>query len=154
KGRTGKLLYYRNIETSRVAEKVRIVTWQPQKYFTLILDRVYYINKADRKFNLGRIGLSYPYKNGHIVMIYEYVYDFCEHYIQEEGLALSGQLLSQCYSDKNWCYPDLTRLEQKMGKSTNTVNKNLKILKDYGFVYTFLVQSQKNNKMYESPLYK
>ncbi|HHT7153211.1 MULTISPECIES: helix-turn-helix domain-containing protein [Bacillus cereus group] len=154
KGRTGNLLYYRNIDTGRVEEKVRVVKGQPQTYFTPILDRVYFTEDDVRKFNLDRLGQPLPYMHGHIVMIHEYVYDFWGHYIQAEGLALYGHLLRHCYGDKNWCFPDLPLLAQKMGKSANTVKKYLKILEDYGFVYKFLVQSQKNNRMDESPLYK
>ncbi|MDR4369429.1 replication initiation factor RepA, partial [Bacillus cereus] len=60
KGRTGKRIYYRNNDTGRVAEKVRILKGQPQTYFTPILDRVYFTENNVRKFNLGRLGKPLP----------------------------------------------------------------------------------------------
>lgn len=154
KGRKEKLLYYRNIDTGRVEEKTRVVKGEVKPYMSPIFDRVYFEEEDVRRFNLDRLGQPLPYMHGHIVMIHEYVYDFWGHYIQAEGLALYGHLLRHCYGEKNWCFPDLTLLAEKMGKSPNTVKKFLAILEDYGFVYKFLVQNPKNNKMDESPIYK
>jgi len=154
KGTHHKLQYYRYRPTGSQESKVRMVGQSEQAYIKKELEKIYIPEEEVKRFSLDKHGLPIPYVDGHITIISNYVYDYWGHFFSAEGVALYGHLKRFCYGDKDYCWPDLTLISQKMNKSRNTIKKILTKLENYGFVLVFNVQNTDKNNMEESPLFK
>lgn len=153
KGSHHKLLYYRYRPTGTTEEKLRNVRDSEQTYTVKEMEKVYVSEEDVKHFSLDRHGQSIPYVDGHMTIISNYIYDYWGHFLSAEGVALYGHLKRYCY-DKDYCWPDLKLISQKMNKTRNTVKKYLSTLEQYGFALMFNVQNADKNNMEESPLYK
>ncbi len=154
KGTHHKLLYYRYRPTGVEESKVRYVGDTEQAYIKKELEKIYIPEEEIKRFTLDKHGQPIPYVDGHMTIISNYIWDYWGHFFSAEGVALYGHLKRYCYGDKDYCWPDLNLISQKMNKSRNTVKKILANLEKYGFVLVFNVQNADKNNMEESPLYK
>jgi hypothetical protein len=151
---TDKLLYYRSRSTGNRTPKVKSIHGKQVPYFEEELERIYFKEDDVRKFSLDKHGQNIPYVDGHITIINNYMFDYWGHFLSAEGIALFGHLKRYCYGDKDFCWPNLELISNKMNKSRNTVKKFLSILEHYGFVYHFNVQNANMNNTDESPIFK
>lgn len=153
KGTHHRLLYYRNryIEDEAV---LRMVGDNEQTYMKKENERIYVPEEEVRRFSLDKHGQPIPYVDGHVTIISNYVYDYWGHFLSDSGVALYGHLKRYCYGDRDYCWPDLKLIGQKMNRSRNTLKKILGTLEKYGFVFMFYVQNADKNNMEESPLFK
>ncbi|QQZ64538.1 helix-turn-helix domain-containing protein (plasmid) [Paenibacillus sonchi] len=154
KGTHHKLSYYRYRPTGVEEPKLRNVRDSEQTYTIKEMEKVYIKEEDVKRFSLDKHGQPIPYVDGHMTIISNYIYDYWGHFLSAEGVALYGHLKRYCYGDKDYCWPDLKLISQKMGKTRNTVKKYLSILEQYGFALMFNVQNSDKNNMEESPLYK
>ncbi len=154
KGTHHKLLYYRYRPTGLEESKMRNVGDSEQIYTKKEIEKIFIQEEDIRKFSLDKHGQAIPYVDGHITIISNYIYDYWGHFLSAEGVALYGHLKRYCYADKDYCWPDLNLISQKMNKSRNTVKKFLGVLEQYGLALMFNVQNVDKNNMEESPLYK
>lgn len=154
KGSPHKLLYYRYRPTGAEESKIRVVNDEQQAYTKKELEKIYIPEEEIKKFSLDKHGQPIPHVDGHMTIISNYIWDYWGHFFSAEGVALYGHLKRFCYGDKDYCWPDLKLISQKMNKSRNTVKKVLGVLEKYGFVVVFNVQNADKNNLEESPLYK
>ncbi|MDN4067697.1 DnaA N-terminal domain-containing protein [Paenibacillus vini] len=154
KGNHHKLLYYRYRPTGVEEAKVRKVRDTEQAYRKKELEKIYIPEDEVKRFSLDKHGQPIPYVDGHMTVISNYIYDYWGHFFSAEGVALYGHLKRYCYGDKDYCWPDLNLISQKMNKSRNTIKKILLTLERHGFVLVFNVQNADKNNMEESPLFK
>ena len=154
KGSPHKLLYYRYRLTGAEELKIRVVNDEEQAYTKKELEKIYIPEEEIKKFSLDKHGQPIPHVDGHMTIISNYIWDYWGHFFSAEGVALYGHLKRFCYGDKDYCWPDLKLISQKMNKSRNTVKKILGVLEKYGFVVVFNVQNADKNNLEESPLYK
>ncbi|GKS12857.1 hypothetical protein YDYSY3_38570 [Paenibacillus chitinolyticus] len=154
KGTHHKLLYYRPRPTGAQEIKVRVVGDSEQPYIKKEMEKIYILEEEIKRFTLDKHGQPIPYVDGHMTIISNYIWDYWGHFFSAEGVALYGHLKRYCYGDKDYCWPDLNLISQKMNKSRNTVKKILANLEKYGFVLVFNVQNADKNNMEESPLFK
>jgi hypothetical protein len=154
KGTHHKLQYYRYRPTGVEEYKLRTVRNAEQPYTKKELEKIYIAEEDVKRFSLDKHGQPIPYVDGHLTIISNYVYDYWGHFFSAEGVALYGHLKRYCYGDKDYCWPDLNLISQKMSKSRNTIKKILGNLERYGFVIVFNVQNADKNNMEESPLFK
>ncbi|MGG4132420.1 helix-turn-helix domain-containing protein [Paenibacillus illinoisensis] len=154
KGSPHKLLYYRYRLTGAEELKIRVVNDEEQAYTKKELEKIYIPEEEIKKFSLDKHGQPIPHVDGHMTIISNYIWDYWGHFFSAEGVALYGHLKRFCYGDKDYCWPDLKLISQKMKKSRNTVKKVLGVLEKYGFVVVFNVQNADKNNLEESPLYK
>lgn len=154
KGSPHKLLYYRYRPTGVEESKIRMVNDGEQTYRKKELEKIYIPEEEIARFSLDKHGQPIPHVDGHMTIISNYIWDYWGHFFSAEGVALYGHLKRFCYGDKDYCWPDLKLISQKMNKSRNTVKKILGVLEQYGFVVVFNVQNADKNNLEESPLYK
>ncbi|MFX3637363.1 MAG: DnaA N-terminal domain-containing protein [Candidatus Pristimantibacillus sp.] len=154
KGSHHKLLYYRYRPTGVEEYKLRNVGDSTQTYTKKEIEKIYIPEEEIKRFSLDKHGQNIPYVDGHMTIISNYVLDYWGHFFSAEGVALYGHLKRYCYGEKDFCWPDLNLISQKMNKSRNTVKKILSKLEQYGFVIVFNVQNADINNMEESPLFK
>lgn len=155
KGTYHKLQYYRYRPTGAEEPKIRNVRDLEQSYTVKEMEKIFISEEEVRRFSLDKHGQPIPYVDGHMTIISNYIYDYWGHFLSAEGVALYGHLKRYCYGDdRDFCWPDLKLISQKMNKSRNTVKKYLSILEHYGFALMFNVQNADKNNMEESPLYK
>ncbi|MGP3788479.1 helix-turn-helix domain-containing protein [Paenibacillus sp. 1A_MP2] len=154
KGSPHKLLYYRYRPTGAEESKIRVVNEEEQAYTKKEIEKIYIPEEEIRRFSLDKHGQPIPHVDGHMTIISNYIWDYWGHFFSAEGVALYGHLKRFCYGDKDYCWPDLKLISQKMNKSRNTVKRILGILEKYGFVVVFNVQNADKNNLEESPLYK
>ncbi|KGP77677.1 MULTISPECIES: helix-turn-helix domain-containing protein [Paenibacillus] len=154
KGSPHKLLYYRYRPTGTEESKIRVVNEEEQAYTKKEIEKIYIPEEEIRRFSLDKHGQPIPHVDGHMTIISNYIWDYWGHFFSAEGVALYGHLKRFCYGDKDYCWPDLKLISQKMNKSRNTVKRILGILEKYGFVVVFNVQNADKNNLEESPLYK
>lgn len=154
KGTNYKLSYYRYRQTGAEESKIRRVGNADQIYMQKEIEKIYITEDEVRRFSLDKHGQAIPYVDGHMTIISNYIFDYWGHFLSAEGIALYGHLKRYCYGDKDYCWPDLNLISQKMNKSRNTVKKYMTILENYGFVLMFNVQNADKNNMEESPLFK
>lgn len=154
KGSPHKLLYYRYRPTGVEESKIRVVNDEQQAYTKKELEKIYIPEEEIKRFSLDKHGQPIPHVDGHMTIISNYIWDYWGHFFSAEGVALYGHLKRFCYGEKDYCWPDLKLISQKMNKSRNTVKKVLGVLEKYGFVVVFNVQNADKNNLEESPLYK
>ncbi|WP_337035093.1 helix-turn-helix domain-containing protein [Paenibacillus illinoisensis] len=154
KGSHHKLLYYRYRPTGEEETKTRVVNNEQQHYKKKELEKIYIPEEEIRRFSLDKHGQPIPHVDGHMTIISNYIWDYWGHFFSAEGVALYGHLKRYCYGDKDYCFPDLKLISQKMNKSRNTVKRILGDLERYGFVVVFNCQNADKNNLEESPLFK
>lgn len=151
---TAKLLYYRERPTGTRTPKKRTVRNKTQTYFEEELERLYFEEDTIRQLSLDKFSQNLPYRDGDLTIIHNYIFDYWGYFLKAEGLALYGHLKRYCYGDKDYCWPNLDLIGQKMRMSRNTVKTYIDLLESYSFIIKFNVQNADKNNNNESPLFK
>lgn len=151
---TAKLLYYRERPTGNRTPKNRTVRGKEQTYFEEELERLYFEEDVIRQLSLDKFSQNLPYRDGELTIIHNYIFDYWGYFLKAEGLALYGHLKRYCYGDKDYCWPNLDLIGQKMRMSRNTVKTYIDLLESYSFIIKFNVQNADKDNNNESPLFK
>ncbi|MFD2614654.1 helix-turn-helix domain-containing protein [Paenibacillus gansuensis] len=151
---TAKLLYYRERPTGKRTPKNRTVRGKQQSYFEEELERLYFEEDVIRQLSLDKFSQNLPYRDGDLTIIHNYIFDYWGYFLKAEGLALYGHLKRYCYGDKDYCWPNLELIGQKMRMSRNTVKTYIDLLESYSFIIKFNVQNADKDNNNESPLFK
>ncbi|MCM3441409.1 DnaA N-terminal domain-containing protein [Metabacillus halosaccharovorans] len=159
KGTYSNLAYYRNVETGRTFPRQRVKKGKNSEadievYYVPELEKRVFSEKEVKEFSLDKYGRHIPYVDGELTILNNYLFDYWGYYLKAEGLALYAHLKRYAYGQKDWCFPSLELISQKMDKSLNTVRNFLDILERYGFIYKFNVINNDRDQLEESPIYK
>lgn len=153
KGRADQLRYFRYKPTGNRIPRTLTRQNKSIRYFEEELERVYFEEKEVAEFSLDRMGLSLPTYEGNVIFVHHYLLDFWNYFIKPEGLNLYLHLRKFCYG-KDYCWPELQTLCDRMDKSRETIRKYLELLESYGLIYQFQCENISRNNMQESPIYK
>lgn len=159
KGTYDKLTYSRLVNTGKTFPRQRSKKQDGGEFDV----KIYHVPEQEKRvfseeeiknFSLDKHGKNIPYVDGEITIINNYLFDFWGYYLKAEGLALYAHLKRHAYGQKDWCFPSLELIAQKMDKSPNTIRNYLDILEHYGFVYKFNVTNADRDNLTEPSLYK
>lgn len=158
RGTKDKLIYYREIDTDLVEERVRLIDvyndTKKQVYFYPKKKRVIFSEDEIRKFSLDKYGEHIPFIEGQVTLLNNYFLDFWGFYLNAEGTQFYTHLKRYAYGEKDYCYPRMDFIAAKMDKHRTTLYKYLDLLERYGFVYRFGVLNEDKNGNQETPLFK
>ncbi|NYV66550.1 helix-turn-helix domain-containing protein [Bacillus sp. Gen3] len=108
------------------------------------------------KMNLNKNGESIPYSRNNVVNLERYLLWYWSPIIGGEAIILFLHLWEYCNQDEgvDICYPKITELCEKMGKSRPTINKILETLEENNFLVVIHRLNKESNNRETSPIYK
>jgi hypothetical protein len=155
KGKDEQLLYFRYVDTGKKEPVERIRRGKREIVLNKVLEKVYLTEEQVRDFSLEEYGQQLPrVGNGHFTMMDNYFIDYWGHFLGAGAVTAFMHLLRFTYGDKDYCFPSLSMIQQKMNVSKPTLNSYLETLEHYGFLVRFWVQNPEKKNLEETAIFK
>ncbi|GLO68250.1 DnaA N-terminal domain-containing protein [Oceanobacillus kimchii] len=108
-----------------------------------------------KNINLDNYGQDVRTSSEDFTLVHNYLLDFWSAIMGADAVLLYIHLKRYCFSGKDFCYPNMKTIQEKMKKgSKSTINKNMDILEKYGFIAKIQRIDTERNNGYASPFFK
>lgn len=108
-----------------------------------------------KELNLDNYGQDVRTAAEDFTLIHNYLLDFWSAIMGSEAVMLYIHLKRYCYSGKDFCYPNMTTIREKMKKGSKaTINKYMEILERHGFIAKINRIDTERNNGNASPFFK
>lgn len=111
--------------------------------------------KEVKELNLDNYGQDARTSSRDFTLVHNYLLDFWSAIIGSDAIMLYIHLQRYCYGEKDFCFPNMETIRQKMKKgSKSTIIKNMEILEEHGFIVKINRLDKKRNNSQASPFFK
>lgn len=149
-----KYVHYRLIETGKF-EVEDFKSAKSGKRVRPILKEVKISFEEVKSLRLDSMSPAVPMSDTEdFTMISNYMIDFWGAVIGSEPVSVYMHLRRYAYGKKDYCFPDIELIAQKMNKSINSIKKYMSVLEEYGFIAKILRRDVTQNNREVSPLFK
>lgn len=106
------------------------------------------------ELNLNDRGTPAPYTNRNVISVSRYLFWYWMPIIGSDAVNLYILLTEYCDDETDICYPSISELAQRMGRSVPTINKNLDKLEENNFILVINRLNKKSNNRETTPIFK
>jgi len=152
--------YYRLELTGRMIPRDRVKKGKREQYFEPEKKKVFFNEEQVQGFSLDRYGMPLHSKINSYTTVENYFIDFWGAIMGCEATYLFILLIRYRFGEdefgnkKDYAFPELETLAEKMKKDVQTVKKYLEVLEDHYFIYRFWRLSPEENNKNKSIYYK
>ena len=155
KGKDDKLMYFRYVDTGKTEPITRVRRGKQEIILNKVMQKSYLSEEQVRQFTLEEYGKPLPRVfNADFTMMDNYFIDYWGYFLGAGAVTAYMHLLRFSYGQKDYCFPSLSLIQQKMNISKPTLNGYLELLEQYGFLMRFWVQNASKRNLEESSIFK
>lgn len=108
-----------------------------------------------KALNLDDYGQDARTATDDFTLVHNYLIDFWGAIMGSDAVMLYVHLKRYCFAGKDFCFPNMTIIREKMKKGSKaTINKNMDILEEYGFIAKIQRYNKNNENRQASPFFK